>query len=1127
MGIQGSLFAPSQQTSLSFTHSGFNATMSYSGGINYKFLENTVPSAISNEVVGTFPTIDGRMPSQSVLDPLNGMIYSTDFASNSITEMNPVTHALVGSYRAGLNPIGITFVQNTTSQSGYLYITNFFPFTNYAGNSYSTITVFDPTTFSIVKTINGNGLDTSLLYPSGITYIPYNGNFGYLYVATMNLTSSGAYIPAISVFNTSTNSMVFNETTKLSSGGLEDINMISFQNKTSNNMYNVWATDYWQNNVTNFTVNLLHSGPSNPPYETSPFSHNSKNITNPFGIAYNSINYDVYITDSPYLLTSTGQPHGKNINYRGERASGNVTIYKTTTGAGLLKQVHINMSEPSGIAISQNPANPNVYVSGYNVSYNGTGYFSYSPIVAINGSSNTVNTTGNINMNGTIKFLQGPGFISFYNSSNASSGQLILSDNLSDNTVFLSNLTGNVNVSYVWNNPFGAPGSMAIAYLNNDPTPYVAVVNGASNSVSMIDSLNNRVVARFGVGSEPSSVAYDQASGYLFVTNNLSNNVTVIDPNLGHSVYNISLQNNSDPSFGIYDASTVSSGPNGSVYVLDNGTQNITQIIQNGSLAAGTLNFTTHNFMVNPGAVYNHTISDVTSKTHKPGSRTFVYSNGSEEFSIKSNAYVNYTTVYVYGSGTLEFAIGTGNFTNSTWGDVLSPQTLTVTTHGKNGKGETIRFINTFIKANTSYYLSARWVSGNLTWGYTSIGVGQNYLQDYYRLNGQLVHDDQYPFLYKLGHTGSKNPPPEPFPAFAAINPSTNVMYVACYGSSSLHAFELSSGVLPTSIYAVGKQPDGVAFDSFDGSIYVSNSGSSSVSLIKPSSSTVSSFSVGSTAYPDAVIMDSGNGYVYIANNGSNNITLENTFTNSTINSIATGMGPEALAYNPENGYIYVADRGTNQITMINGGSIFFNGKSGHPLNGNDTGSGQIVSYGYTPFITPVAMHMQDGLILTNYSSTQYVTSSANVPISIVNNTGNIYLSSFLLNLQGSDSSFTGTGSNTMLINVANVSSTHRYDGQQFTYVDPLYHNPYPAMVTGIVIFNFKYVISSPYSSEIDQILFKEYNGSSNENLSYWNFTNFPFQVTLHGNNLSITNTQPLSVFSINFTYVTATVMKV
>ena len=59
--------------------------------------------------------------------------------------------------------------------------------------------------------------------------------------------------------------------------------------------------------------------------------------------------------------------------------------------------------------------------------------------------------------------------------------------------------------------------------------PFAYVANSDSNTVSVIDTATNKVVATVGVGVNPSGVAVTPDGTHAYVANNGSNNVSVID----------------------------------------------------------------------------------------------------------------------------------------------------------------------------------------------------------------------------------------------------------------------------------------------------------------------------------------------------------------------------------------------------------------------------------------------------------------------------------------------------------------------------------------------------------------------------------------------------------------------
>jgi YVTN family beta-propeller protein len=88
------------------------------------------------------------------------------------------------------------------------------------------------------------------------------------------------------------------------------------------------------------------------------------------------------------------------------------------------------------------------------------------------------------------------------------------------------------------------------------------------------------------VGTDPFGVAFDAASGEVFVTNSGSNNVSVLDGNDSTPVANVSV--GVSPAGISYDAGT------GDLYVANNGSANVSVISGSSLLVIGSVNVGTH-----------------------------------------------------------------------------------------------------------------------------------------------------------------------------------------------------------------------------------------------------------------------------------------------------------------------------------------------------------------------------------------------------------------------------------------------------------------------------------------------------------------------------------------------------
>jgi YVTN family beta-propeller protein len=111
-----------------------------------------------------------------------------------------------------------------------------------------------------------------------------------------------------------------------------------------------------------------------------------------------------------------------------------------------------------------------------------------------------------------------------------------------------------------------------------------------------------------------------------------------------------------------------------------------------------------------------------------------------------------------------------------------------------------------------------------------------------------------------------------PGPSALIIDTQNNELYVTDDFSNAVWAFNASSYQL-ISVTPVGATPEGIAVDSQTGDIYVTNSGSGNVSVIEPSTNAVvRSILVGS--HPTGAAFDPVSGEVYIANEYSGTLSV-------------------------------------------------------------------------------------------------------------------------------------------------------------------------------------------------------------------------------------------------------------
>ena len=113
---------------------------------------------------------------------------------------------------------------------------------------------------------------------------------------------------------------------------------------------------------------------------------------------------------------------------------------------------------------------------------------------------------------------------------------------------------------------------------------------------------------------------------------------------------------------------------------------------------------------------------------------------------------------------------------------------------------------------------------------------------------------------------------------------------------------------------------------------------------------------------------------------------------------------------------------------------------------------------------------------------------------------------------------------------MSSIALEHYYTGEPFTYYD-LYGNPYPALITGVYLLNFTYVINSPYVSEINQLLYNNFYPSLSGFSApvSWQMANYPFHVNVINGTITVSSFTGIveKIYSANFEYAQAYMLEV
>src|SRR5438552_3250841 len=390
---------------------------------------------------------------------------------------------------------------------------------------------------------------------------------------------------------------------------------------------------------------------------------------------------------------------------------------------------------------------------------------------------------------------------------------------------------------------------------------YVYVANQYSNNVSVINGTT--VVASVAVGTLPVGVAYDSGNGYVYVANYNSNTVSVISG----TIVVTTIPVGSLPIGVAYDDG------NGYVYVANSGSNDLSVI--NGATVVATV-----------------LVGNAPSGVAYDSGNGYIYvaNNGANTVSVIA-------TTRPPGPLFLVTFIETGLPSGTSWSvtldDLLNRSTTpTITFSGPNG---TYSFAVGRIRGDTAYYYAIP-ASGSLAVNGTPVSVPVSFTAD------------------TRGGTVVATVPTGTYPLAVAYDSGNGYIYVTNKYSNNVSVI---NGTTVVASVAVGAYLFGVAYDDGNGYIYVANPGSNAVSVIN-GTAVVATLPVGNQPY--GVGYDSGNGYIYVASSGSN--TVHAVFGTVLVGWTTVGYAPYGVAYDSGNGYVYVTNRDSNDVSVINGTTV-------------------------------------------------------------------------------------------------------------------------------------------------------------------------------------------------------------
>jgi YVTN family beta-propeller protein len=160
-------------------------------------------------------------------------------------------------------------------------------------------------------------------------------------------------------------------------------------------------------------------------------------------------------------------------------------------------------------------------------------------------------------------------------------------------------------------------------------------------------------------------------------------------------------------------------------------------------------------------------------------------------------------------------------------------------------------------------------------------------------------------------------------PEGVAINPTTNIVYVANTGSNTLSVIECNGTLgqpnMVEKTIPVGGAPYGLAINPVTKIVYVANRDYNTVSLIDANTnSIIKDIQVGIS--PIYLTVDPITNMIYVVNNGDNTVSVINGKTNSVFKTVYNvGKSPHSAAVNSKTNMLYVANTGSNTLSVIDG----------------------------------------------------------------------------------------------------------------------------------------------------------------------------------------------------------------
>ncbi len=428
-------------------------------------------------------------------------------------------------------------------------------------------------------------------------------------------------------------------------------------------------------------------------------------------------------------------------------------------------------------------------------------------------------------------------------------------------------------------------------YVANQNSANVTVIDGQTNSTTTVT-----------VGNTPDSVAVNPLTNKIYVANGGSNSVTIID-GVTNSTATVAA--------GAKPFSLAVNPVTNQIYVANVNGNNLTVI-------DGATNHTTT--VATGTAPYSVAVNPVTNKVYVTNlnsnnltvingatNSTATVTTGQGPYSVALNPVTN--KIYVANAGGNSVTIIDGNNNNSTATVGVGSYPISVTVNPitnkiyvSNDLGNTVTVIDGASNGVTTLAVGSFPVSVAVNPITNKIYVADDG-------GGETVIDGATNAVTELAAAGT-------YPNLVAVNPVTNKVYVSNYGSDNVTVIDGASDM--TASFSVGTDPLAVAVNPVTNKIYVVNAGSGSVSIIDLITNAVLTMTTGN--HPLGVAVNSATNQIYVANAGDGTVSVIDGATNDIVN-VPAGPGAAQIAVNPTTNKIYVSNSSSSTVTVIDGAS--------------------------------------------------------------------------------------------------------------------------------------------------------------------------------------------------------------